>query len=260
MTTRHSLLLATATAALTGALFAADADLILHGGKIVTLDPAHPTAQAIAFKAGRIAAVGPTAAVLQAERGPKTRLIDLGGKMVLPGLIDAHVHALSAGLSEYRGALPPLDSIQSIQAFIRERARKTPKGEWIIVPRTLPPRLAEMRMPTRADLDVAPDHPVAFDGSYVWSANSMALRVSGITRDGSPSMSQRKPSWMPSTSVPERHARIVAAPITLLMPGAGPPPTRIASLSFVCMASSKGYVARRTEIRHPSKSNSEVSY
>ncbi len=183
MTTRHSLLLATATAAFTGALFAADADLILHGGKIVTLDPAHPTAQAIAFKAGRIAAVGPTAAVLQAERGPKTRLIDLGGKMVLPGLIDAHVHALSAGLSEYRGALPPLDSIQSIQAFIRERARKTPKGEWIIVPRTLPPRLAEMRMPTSADLDVAPDHPVAFDGSYVWSANSMALRVSGITRD-----------------------------------------------------------------------------
>ena len=51
------------------------------------------------------------------------------------------------------------------------------------MPRTLPPRLREMRMPTRRDLDVTTDHPVAFDGSYVWSANSKALEVSGITRN-----------------------------------------------------------------------------
>ncbi|MBC8165641.1 MAG: amidohydrolase, partial [Bryobacteraceae bacterium] len=112
-----------------------------------------------------------------------TRVIDLRGKTVLPGLIDAHVHALGAGLSEYRGKLPPLNSIADIQAYIRERAQSTPKGEWIVVPRTLPPRLKEMRMPTRQDLDVALEHPVAFDGSYVWSANSKALAVSGIGRE-----------------------------------------------------------------------------
>lgn len=164
-------------------LRAADADFILHGGRIVTLDASNSIAQAIAFKNGRIAAVGTTASVLENERGAKTQVIDLRGKTVLPGLIDAHVHTLSAGLSEFRGMLPPFDSIKTIQAYIRDRAKKTPKGEWIIVPRTLPPRLAEMRMPTRVDLDVTRDHPVAFDGSYVWSANSLALEVSGITRD-----------------------------------------------------------------------------
>jgi predicted amidohydrolase YtcJ len=86
-------------------------------------------------------------------------------------------------LSEYREALPPLHSISDIQNYIRERAKVVPKGEWIVVPRTLPPRLRDMRMPTKADLDVAPDHPVAFDGSYVWSANTRALAISGITRD-----------------------------------------------------------------------------
>ena len=110
-------------------------------------------------------------------------MVDLGGKTVLPGLIDAHVHALEAGLSEYRAALPALDSIAAIQDYIRAAARSRPKGAWIVVPRTLPPRLKEMRFPTRQDLDVVADHPVAFDGSYVWGANSLALKVSGITRD-----------------------------------------------------------------------------
>ncbi len=164
-------------------LAAADSNLILHNGKIVTLDRANSIQSAIAFKNGRISAVGADAAVLKSERGAQTRVIDLHGKTVLPGLADAHVHALGAGLSEFRAKLPPLDSITAIQAYIRERAKAVPKGEWIIVPRTLPPRLKEMRFPTRQDLDVVTDHPVAFDGSYVWSANSMALRMSGITRD-----------------------------------------------------------------------------
>jgi predicted amidohydrolase YtcJ len=163
------------------ALLAADADLILHNGKIVTADTKFTVAQAVAIKDGRITAIGANNAVLK-ERGSRTRMVDLGGKTVLPGLIDAHVHAVGAGLSEYKKPLPPLGSIAEIQDYIREKAKTTPKGEWILVPRTLPPRLREMRMPTRKDLDVITDHPVAFDGSYVWSANSMALQVSGITR------------------------------------------------------------------------------
>jgi predicted amidohydrolase YtcJ len=161
---------------------AADADLILHNGKVVTVDPQFSIRQAVAIRGGKITAVGTDAAVLK-ERGAATRVVDLKGKTVLPGLIDSHVHALEAGLSEYRTPLPPLDSIAAIQAYIREKAKNTPKGEWIVVPRTFPTRIAEMQMPTRETLDVAPEHPVMFDASYVVIANSLALKVSGITRD-----------------------------------------------------------------------------
>src|SRR5947209_2302220 len=162
--------------------WAADADLILHNGKIVTVDARFSVQQAVAVKGGKITAVGRDAEVLK-ERGPATRVIDLKGRTVLPGLFDSHVHALEAGLSEYRAPLPALDSFPAVQAYLRERARSTPKGEWIVVPRTFPTRLTEMQMPTREVLDVVPDHPVMFDASYVVIANSMALRVSGITRD-----------------------------------------------------------------------------
>lgn len=164
-------------------VFPADADLILHNAKVLTVDSEFSIAQAVAVKNGRILAVGSDEKILAEHRSARTRVVNLEKKTVLPGLIDAHVHVLGAALSEYRRPLPALDSIVSIQRFIREKARTTPKGEWIVVPRTLPPRLKEMRFPTRADLDVDTEHPVAFDGSYVWSANSMGLRISGITRD-----------------------------------------------------------------------------
>ncbi len=168
---------------LASSLFAADADLILYHGKIVTVDPQFSIRQAIAIKAGKITAVGEDRAVVSAERGPHTRLTDLQGRTVLPGLIDSHVHALEAGLSEFRGKLPPLDSFAAVQAYLRDQARKVPKGQWIVVPRTFPTRLAELRMPTREVLDVVPGHPVLFDASYVIILNSLGLKVSGITRD-----------------------------------------------------------------------------
>lgn len=157
-------------------------DLILYNGKILTVDTKFSVAQAVAIKDGKITAVGTNANVMK-QKGPQTLVTDLGGKTVLPGLIDAHVHAVGAGLSEFRKPLPPLDSIADVQNYVREKAKVTPKGEWIVVPRTLPPRLKEMRMPTAKDLDVTADHPVAFDGSYVWAANTKALAISGITRD-----------------------------------------------------------------------------
>jgi predicted amidohydrolase YtcJ len=67
------------------ALYSADADLILHNGKILTVDPKFSIAQAVAVKDGRITAVGASNAVLTKERGASTRLVDLGGKTVLPG-------------------------------------------------------------------------------------------------------------------------------------------------------------------------------
>jgi len=164
-------------------LCAANADLILHNGKILTVDKSFSVVQALAVKDGKIVRTGASAAVLAAEKGPATKVVDLAGKTVLPGLIDAHVHAIGAGLSEFKSKLPPLDSIADIQNYIREKAKTTPAGEWIIVPRTLPPRLKEQRFPTAADLDVVTTHPVAFDGSYVWSANTLGLKISGITRN-----------------------------------------------------------------------------
>ncbi len=164
-------------------LSAADADLILHNGKIVTVDRNFSIRQAVAIKDGKIAAAGTSEAILKAERGTQTRVIDLKGRTVLPGLIDAHVHPLGAGLSEFRAPLPPLDSYAAVQSYIREQAKRTPKGQWIVVPRTFPTRLKEMRMPTREVLDVAKEHPVMFDASYVWVVNSKALEVSGIDRN-----------------------------------------------------------------------------
>jgi predicted amidohydrolase YtcJ len=168
---------------LSAALLPADADLILYNGKIVTVDPNFSIRQAVAIKNGRIAAVGANQAILKAERGPSTRVIDLGGRTVLPGLIDSHLHPLEAGLSEFREPLPTLDSFAAIQDYICAQARKTPKGQWIIVPRTFPTRLKELRMPTREVLDVATEHPVLFDASYVVVVNTLALKLSGITRD-----------------------------------------------------------------------------
>ncbi|MDQ6678454.1 MAG: amidohydrolase [Acidobacteriota bacterium] len=155
----------------------------MRNGKIVTVDPKFTIQQAVAVKGGTISAVGPDASVLKAERGPKTKVIDLGGKTLLPGLVDSHVHAVDAGLSEFRGPLPPLNSFAAVRAYISQQAAKTPKGEWIVVPRTFPTRLAELQMPTRELLDFETDHPVLFDASYVLILNSRGLRKCAITRD-----------------------------------------------------------------------------
>jgi predicted amidohydrolase YtcJ len=164
-------------------LAAADADLIFHNGKIITVDSRFDIQQAVAIKGNKIVAVGTDASVLRSERGPKTEVIDLKGGAVLPGLVDAHVHATEAGLSEFRGKLPPLNSYAAVRSYIKQQAAKIPKGEWIIVPRTFPTRLEELRMPTRELLDVETEHPVMFDASYILILNSAAIRKCGITSD-----------------------------------------------------------------------------
>ena len=167
----------------TALLHGSDADLILHNGKIVTVDPGFSVKQAVAVKNGRITAVGDDQAILGTERGPRTKVMNLGGRMVLPGLTDSHLHPYEAGLSELRGPIPRLDSFAAIQEFIREQAAIRPKGEWIIVPRTFPTRLRELAMPTREVLDVATEHPVMFDASYVVVVNTYAIKMCGIDRN-----------------------------------------------------------------------------
>ncbi len=164
-------------------LMAANADLILQNGKIVTVDRKFTIQQAVAVKGERIVAVGSNAAVLKAEQGPGTKVVDLKGKTMLPGLVDSHVHATDAALSEYRGPLPPLNSFAAVRSYIAQQAAKTPKGQWIVVPRTFPTRLTELQMPTKEVLDFEQDHPVLFDASYAVILNSYALRKCGITRN-----------------------------------------------------------------------------
>jgi len=157
------------------------ADLILHNAKVITVDQKFSIAQAIAVTGNRITAVGSNADILK-QKTAATKIIDAKGRTILPGLVDAHVHALGAGLSEFRAKLPPLDSFAAVQAYIQAQAKTTPKGQWIIVPRTFPTRLKEMRMPTKEVLDVVTEHPVGFDASYVWVFNSYALKANGVTR------------------------------------------------------------------------------
>lgn len=160
------------------------ADLVLTNGKILTVDQNFRIAAAVAIRDGRFAAVG-TREEIQPWIGKKTRVLDCQGKTVIPGLIDSHVHATGVAsdqLSEF--PYQELTSIAAVQEWIRQAAKTTPPGEWILVPRTFPTRLKDRRMPTRAELDAAAGlHPVLFDGAYSQVLNSEALRRVGIRRD-----------------------------------------------------------------------------
>jgi predicted amidohydrolase YtcJ len=161
------------------------ADLIVHHGHIVTVDGKFQTFEAIAVKDGRILALGEDEALFKLA-GPKTRVIDADAHTVLPGLYDSHVHPLGAALSELAAPLPVLDSLKDVFAYLRKRAAETPEGDWIVVRYAFPTRLEEARFPTRAELDeAAPKHPVLYHAGPAGIVNTMALKVSGITRDTS---------------------------------------------------------------------------
>jgi predicted amidohydrolase YtcJ len=176
------------------------ADLILTNGKIITVDPAFTIAQAIAIAGDRILAVGPDAA-MAAKASPATRVVDLKGKTVIPGITDGHAHMDREALRNVFPALGPVRSIRDIQDRIAELARAKQPGEWIVtMPIGDPPyyfdvpeSLAEKRWPTRQELDAAaPENPVFirsiwgyWRGAFplVSCANTEALRRAGITRD-----------------------------------------------------------------------------
>lgn len=158
-------------------------DLILHNGKIVTVDAKSRIAQALAVRGERIAAVGDDKTVL-ALKGAKTRIVDLEGRMVLPGLYDSHVHPTSAATSELTEPILLLRSLADVFAYVDKKARELPEGRWIVLRFAFPTRLKEGRFPTLAELDkVAPKHPVLYNAGPASVVNSMGLKVSGITRD-----------------------------------------------------------------------------
>lgn len=162
---------------------AAAADLILHNGKIATVDEQFSIQEAVAIEHGRIVAVGREEQVL-ARRGPQTEVVDLAGRLVLPGLMDSHMHPVGASLTEFDHPLPTMACIQDVLDYIEGRTRVLEDGDWIVVQQVFITRLREQRYPTRAELDrVAPKHPVMFRTGPDASLNSLALQLSGIDRD-----------------------------------------------------------------------------
>lgn len=153
---------------------------IFHSGRILTVDPQFRTVEAMAIRDGRVLAVGSSAGMLDLA-GPETERIDLGGKTVLPGLIDSHVHAPAASMYEHEGTVPDMESVEDVLAYIGERAAAAEPGQWITVSQVFITRLREQRYPTREELDrAAPENPVAFRTGPDASLNSMALSMSGI--------------------------------------------------------------------------------
>jgi predicted amidohydrolase YtcJ len=159
-----------------------EADLVLHRGKVVTVDQDFNVAQAVAVKGDRIIRVGTDVEVMKL-RGPKTAVIDLAGQMVLPGLIDSHTHPADACLTEFDHPVPEMESISDVLDYVRARTRAVGRGRWIIVRQVFITRLKEQRYPTRTELDqVAPENPVLFATGPDASLNSLALKLCGIDR------------------------------------------------------------------------------
>jgi predicted amidohydrolase YtcJ len=155
-------------------------DLVLFNGDIRTMDPANPRAQAVAIVDGRFFAVGTNDEVGNLAGG---RRVDLGGKTVYPGFIDAHLHTASSGLRLLKDVNADLRSIAAIQAALRERASKTPPGQWVVGFMYDDTKTAEGRPLTRADLDAASmDHPVIVNhrGGHTSYVNSRAMQIADV--------------------------------------------------------------------------------
>ena len=161
------------------------ADLIIHNGKIVTVDKDFSIAEAAAVKDGKFMQVGTESSVLESA-GPDTMVVDLGGKTVLPGFNDTHSHMTTMGVNlPTMIDLTEITSIADIKQAVAERVKVTEKGEWIFSEGGWWQfMLEDGRLPDRYDLDeVSPDNPVTLKGGHYVIANSMALERVGFNKD-----------------------------------------------------------------------------
>lgn len=181
------------------------ADLILHGGQVLTVDAKFSTATAVAVKDGRIAAVG-GAELLDAWSAPE--VVNLAGRTLMPGFNDTHVHIYS--LSPRAIEPDKVKSIAELQDVLRAKAKELGKGEWITGYGWDEAQLTDKRNPTRTDLDAAtPDNPVVLTRAGAHSAvgNSRALELAKITRktpDPESGMIEKDASGEPNGIVRER--------------------------------------------------------
>ena len=161
------------------------ADIVLLNGNFVTMNPTQPHAQAVAVKDTKLTEVG-TNKQIKRWINKQTKIIDLKGKMVVPGLIDAHVHMAGFGRWLTRIDLRGAKSIKEIQKKVKKQVQETPRGKWILGRGWDQDRLAEKRYPRRWDLDKAsPHHPVIINRvcGHMSVVNTEALELAGITKE-----------------------------------------------------------------------------
>ena len=197
MTAARSLRRITSFAVVTSAILASAsrlesqgtrADMVLVNGKIITVDGADRIAQAVAIAGGKIIAVGSTADVTQLA-GPGTQRIDLGGRAVTPGLIDAHAHFNWGGaerLYSLNLAYPETKNIPQVVAKLAAQVKKQAPGTFIQGVEWDDGKLEERRKLTAADLDPAtPNNPVYLNHAtgHFGVANSAALKLANVTKD-----------------------------------------------------------------------------
>jgi hypothetical protein len=186
---------------------------VFLNGKVVTVDGDFRIAQAVATKGDRIVAVGSNQEV-QALAGSGAEQIDLAGRMMLPGLIDSHVHALGSAMYEFDHEVPEMGSIADVLAYVQDRSTRLGPDKWVYVSQVFITRLKDQRYPTRAELDaVAPANPVVFRTGPDTSLNTMALRMSGIDRNfqapaGEPCRVEKDPQGEP-TGILRQCARFI---------------------------------------------------
>jgi predicted amidohydrolase YtcJ len=161
------------------------ADLVVTNGLVRTMDAKRSVVQSIAVLNGKIVAVGMNTAT-KPMIGPKTKVLDAKGKLVLPGFNDAHVHFLEMGADltsiDLRSAQSPVEFVQRIKAY----AAKVPKGRWILGGRWNHENWTPSNLPTAALIDaVTPDHPVFIErlDGHMALANSLAMKLAHITRE-----------------------------------------------------------------------------
>ena len=164
---------------------AAYADTVVRHTNVITIDPRNPRAQAVAMRDGRFVAVGDDDSVADLV-GPDTQVMDLQGKTVLPGFIDAHIHVLSSGVRHVMAADCDLRTIPAIRDALQVQARDTPDGSWVQGFKFDDTKTEENRFLNRQDLDaVSTQHPVIVShrAGHVFYLNTAALEMAGFGRD-----------------------------------------------------------------------------
>ncbi len=162
------------------------ADLVLINGNIVTVDENNPRAEAIAVKGDTIVAVGSYKEIKPYMDDKKTKIINLQGKLALPGFNDSHVHFISGGHAFLSVSLDGVTSFDEIQRRVQEKIEDKNEGEWITGGGWDQEILPEKKWPTKELVDeVAPDNPVTLYRicGACTLVNSYVLRISGITKD-----------------------------------------------------------------------------
>ena len=159
-------------------------DLVIVNAKVLTVDANNTQAEAVAIRGNSFAAVG-TSAAIRNMAGPQTRVIDAGGRTVIPGFIESHVHATGAARGEVSQVFIQLHSIQEIKDWVRARAKEAGPGSWVRLPRVDVTRIREGRLPNKADLDeAAPANPAVYTWQYanrsVQVLNDAAIRAAKI--------------------------------------------------------------------------------